>query len=709
MVERKYYILVSVLVLAVFLAGVLYGTRRGGQGASVDGRRILYYVDPMNPAHTSQEPGLAPCGMKMEPVYADSPGGEIPPPFLPPGSVRITPQKQQLIGVRIGEVEKAPFTHTLRSLARVAIDETRIYRLNSYVDGWVQKIYNHSTGSLVKKDEVLATYYSQETLEVVKVYFNALNKWDELQKNYQMRLGDLPSSFPATLQIQVRQAEESLKNLGMGKAQIQELAQSRRLTQEIHLTAPVNSFVLVRNVSPGQRISKGDELYKLADLSRVWIVADLYENEAAFVKPGMKVRATLPHRNLDFWATVTDILPEYDKASRTMKVRLEADNPDYVLRPDIFLDVEFPVNLPATVTVPVDAIMHSGLKKTVFVERGNGYFEPRRVETGWRFGDRVEITQGLEPGERMVISGNFLVDSESRMRLAAAGFAGEVAMDPVIGVNVDESKARAAGLQVQYKDRTYFFHSEESKRQFEQHPERYLELAAKKAAAGSVAPQKKPGPGMAKCPVCSLEVNEAQAKAKGLTSEYQGETYYFCRYSCNREFDKAPERYIKGDSAGCALSKVSETSREKPAMDMDPVCGKKIGASFSVSPVPNKTYYHGNVYYFCSPDCKEVFDLDPESYLSKRLFPLAPEPAEASAPAPLDIQPTSEEPHKASTAPAIPDAQPAPPAPPAPPKRATAPGPPKVQWPPPPVIPPGDPGQEGGGSARRARPRGVTR
>ncbi len=173
---------------------------------------------------------------------------------------------------------------------------------------------------------------------------------------------------------------------------------------------------------------------------------DLFENETQFVHPDLKVKVNLPQQGKSFYAPVSQVLPQFDPATRTMKVRLEADNPDYLLRPEMFVDVEFPVNLPAAVSVPVDAILDSGLKKTVFVDRGQGLFEPRQVETGWRLGDRVEILQGLSPGERIVVSGNFLIDSESRMKLAAAGMHRNVAKDPVHGMNVDESKppARAA-------------------------------------------------------------------------------------------------------------------------------------------------------------------------------------------------------------------------------------------------------------------------
>ena len=225
------------------------------------------------------------------------------------------------------------------------------------------------------------------------------------------------------------------------KLQIKEIESTRVFAENITIRAPAPSFIIARNVSPGQRFEKGTEWYRLADLSRVWILADLYENEAQYIRPGEKVQVTYPYQKKTFQATVSQVLPQFDPTTRTLKVRLEMDNPDFALRPDMFVDVEFPITLPATVSVPVDAVLDSGLKKTVFIERGNGYFEPRKVETGWRLGDRVQILKGLEPGEKIVVSGNFLIDSESRMKLAAAGMFGEVSQDPVCSTYVDEEQS----------------------------------------------------------------------------------------------------------------------------------------------------------------------------------------------------------------------------------------------------------------------------
>ena len=166
----------------------------------------------------------------------------------------------------------------------------------------------------------------------------------------------------------------------------------------VEIRSPVAGFVLARGVSPRQRVDKGAELFSIADLSRVWIVADVFNVESQYIQPGMSARISLPQQNKTFEAKVTDVLPRFDATTRTLKVRLEADNPDFTLRPDMFVDVEFLITLPPAITVPVDAVLDSGLRKTVFIDVGNGFFEPRSVDTGWRFGGRVEIVRESCPG-----------------------------------------------------------------------------------------------------------------------------------------------------------------------------------------------------------------------------------------------------------------------------------------------------------------------
>jgi YHS domain-containing protein len=191
----------------------------------------------------------------------------------------------------------------------------------------------------------------------------------------------------------------------------------------------------------------------------------------------VRARVSLPNQNKTLAARVSEVLPQFDPATRTLKVRLEADNPGYLLRPDMFVDVELPISFPPTIAVPVDAVLDSGPKKTVFVERGEGFFEPREVETGWRFEDRVQIVKGLATGERIVIAGNFLIGSESRLKEAAAGMYAPV-KDLVCGMEVDQGKAEAAGKKSQYGGKTYYFCSDQCKRKFDADPDSYLKKVA---------------------------------------------------------------------------------------------------------------------------------------------------------------------------------------------------------------------------------------
>ena len=607
---KKYWYVPGLLFLlaVLFLAGSWYGKTVAEQKTAGD-RRILHYVDPMNPAHTSAEPGLAPCGMKMEPVYADD-GGQAAGSAMPPGSVKITPEKQQIIGVRVARVEKSPWTYTLRTVGKVAADETRAYRLNAFIEGWVVRIYNNTTtGSLVRKDEPLATFYNRDLPTTLQTFYYALDAVDRMNRDPQ-----LLSSQHDLLVAQKLSAEGVLMNLGMGKPQLDELARSRKLTQEIIISAPATSFVLARNITPGQRFGPGEELYRLADLSRVWVLADLFEDEAKYVQPGEKVSVKLSNQDEKRLATVSEILPEFDPATVTLKVRLEMDNPGFTLRPGMFVDVEFPINKAPTVNVPVDAIMDSGLKQTIFVDRGNGYFEPRRVKTGWRLGDRVEIVEGLEPGERIVVSGNFLIDSESRMKLAAAGFFGNVVKDPVCGMNLDEAKARAAGLKMEHQGKGYYFCSDTCQQKFSKTSERYVARPEESPAHKQVEspPKAQVAPEKTQDPVCGHEVDETQAKAAGLTSDYEGKTYYFCSYNCNKQFDKDPGRYVHQEGqAERAASKTEAAAKNVK----DPVCSLEV-AKEAAKQAGRTSEYQGKMYYFDTDGCKQRFDQDPQRYLS---------------------------------------------------------------------------------------------
>jgi RND family efflux transporter MFP subunit len=394
---------------------------------------------------------------------------------LRPGSVHVSAERQQMIGIKTALAEKQIVTHTIRVLGRVSADDTRIYRINASVDGWIVEAYPNSVGSFVKKNEVLAIFSNPQFLDAEQGYLYSLGTVERLGPGRRQELGRQEAPNPAALDPFVVQRQvDILRGMGVSDSQIEEIGRTRQIIPNIRIMAPADGFITVRNVSPGQRFTKGTELYQIVDLSRVWVLADVYEREVQYFQTGAKAQIVTQYQKETYPATVSKVLPVFDASTRTLKVRLETDNPGFLLRPDMFVDIELPVSLPPTITVPVDAVLHTGLRKTVFVDLGNGFFERRQVETGWRMGDRIEIIHGLEPGERIVISGNFLIDSESRLQSAGQGIYGAMSVDPVCGMEVDEARAKATGKTSVYQGKTHYFCADECKAQFDKEPGKYV-------------------------------------------------------------------------------------------------------------------------------------------------------------------------------------------------------------------------------------------
>lgn len=398
------------LVLVVFAAGRYSGL--SSHGAHAGAKHILYYVDPMHPAYRSDKPGIAPdCGMALEPVYegADS----AVKAQLPAGAVEISAERQQMIGVRAETVKKNGGAQLYRTTGRVEADTGRVHRVMAGAEGWVVTVENNPPGTHVKKDELLSSLYSREFRNAQQAYLGSLTSLERVRGSHDQE--DPYKSNDANLRIN----EEQLRSLGMGEPQIRELAKTRKTTRDITLNSPIDGIVLSRDVAPGQRFEKGTEFYRVADLSKVWIIADIFGDEAQLFRPGARVRVTARERAKTVYATVGDNPPLFDPASRTLKLRLEAKNPGFVLRPDMFVDLEFSAQAPPGLSVPQEAVLDSGLQKIVYVETSEGVFEPRPVEIGTAYGNLVTITRGLTEGARVVTSGTFLLDSESRMRTSS--------------------------------------------------------------------------------------------------------------------------------------------------------------------------------------------------------------------------------------------------------------------------------------------------
>ncbi len=461
----------GLLLVAVFAAGYWTAHRDSTTSAGAGERKVLYWVDPMHPSYKSDKPGIAPdCGMQLVPVYADG-GGAASSQGAPtvPGAVQVPADKQQLFGVQVRAIERAAVTRPIRTVGRVIPDEDRTYRMLAAADGWIRSVHTGATtGETVVADQPLATFYAPEFLAAEQAYIFAMSSFDRFQAT-----GKETADQIKLTKANIQQYADGLRNLGMSPKQIEELGKTRQLTQDIVIAAPAPGFILTRNITPGQLIERGTELFRIADMSRVWILADVFGQEAEAVHPGAHARITIPGHEQTLEARVANVLPQFDPATRTMKVRLEAANPKYVLRADMFVDVELALDLAPALTVPVDAVLDSGLRKVVYVDRGNGNFEPRQVETGWRSGDQVQILSGLDTGDRIVVSGNFLIDSESRMKQAAAGLSAAAEKDPVCGMDVEPAKAKAAGRWAEHGGKTYYFCSEQCLREFREQPGKF--------------------------------------------------------------------------------------------------------------------------------------------------------------------------------------------------------------------------------------------
>jgi Cu(I)/Ag(I) efflux system membrane fusion protein len=405
MKRTLFYLPAAALLL---LGGAALGYR-AAQGKTIHATQPLYYVDPMHPAYHSNKPGVAPdCGMQLKPVFAedlsrgDEPGG------LADGRVHLSPGVQRKFGIQVTAVERSASRKIIRVTGRVAADETRVYRVNFGVDGLVKETHGDSVGSLVKRNQHLALVYSPEFLSVAGGYLSA----NEHSPSSSTRDNTAPTPNAASAQARA----DRLRILGMSDAQIEEVSATRKIPEDVYVVSPADGVVIERNISPGQRFERHTDLYRVADLSHVWILADTFGSDSRAFRPGTMAHITLPGTGESFRARVSDTLPTVDPGTHSVRVRMELDNPGLRLRPDEFVHVEVESALPAGLTIPVEALLDSGLSKHVFVEMADGAFAARDVQTGWSASDQVEIVRGLSAGERVVTQGSFLVDSESRLR-----------------------------------------------------------------------------------------------------------------------------------------------------------------------------------------------------------------------------------------------------------------------------------------------------
>ncbi|HEC18359.1 MAG TPA: efflux RND transporter periplasmic adaptor subunit [Gammaproteobacteria bacterium] len=373
-------------------------------------KKVLFYRNPMNPSITSPVPAKDSMGMDYIPVYADDEESDEP-----AGTVKIDPVTVQNIGVRTAVAKQRTLSRHIRAVGRIAYNEEKLSRIHPKTEGWIEKLRVDKTGSLVKKDDILLSIYAPQLVSSQEEYLLAL-------KNQQV-LADSPFEDIRQGAIDlVKTSRERLELLDMAEHQIRELEKTKKIKKYLHIHSPFNGIVMKVGVREGQYVTPKTQLYMLADLSRVWVFANIYEYELPWVKVGDPVEMTLagiPGKT--FKGKLSYIYPYAEAKTRTIKVRLEFPNEDLLLKPDMFAEVTIHASRQIdAVVVPSESIVRSGTREQIFIVRGPGKFEPRDVKVGVSSDGATQIIEGVKAGEEVVSSALFLIDSESKLREATA-------------------------------------------------------------------------------------------------------------------------------------------------------------------------------------------------------------------------------------------------------------------------------------------------
>jgi RND family efflux transporter MFP subunit len=373
-------------------------------------RQIKYWVSPMDPGYVRDKPGKAPCGMDLVPVYEEE-GGEA----AAPGAIAVSPTTVQSMGVRTARVEVRPLTHDTWTVGLVTFNERNLAIVNTKVNGWVERLYINATGDPVRRGQTLLSIYSPDLVSAQDEYLLALRNLKNLEK----------SPYPELVDGARRLAEASRRRLeyfDVSAAQIDTLKNTGHVKKHLVLASPARGIVTKRMVSQGQMVQAGMPLLEVADLSTVWVDADIYQYELPWIKVGQPVEMSLQYLPGETFAGRIDyIYPYLKENSRTARVRLRFPNPQLKLKPEMFAQVQ--IKSPVTkdvVVLPTEAVLDTGLKQHVFIALGGGKFEPREVKLGVYGNDNHyrEVLSGLKGGEDVVTSAQFLLDSESRFREA---------------------------------------------------------------------------------------------------------------------------------------------------------------------------------------------------------------------------------------------------------------------------------------------------
>ncbi len=375
-------------------------------------RKLLYYRNPMGLPDTSPVPKKDPMGMDYIPVYE---GGEQDEPATA-NQVKISTDKVQKLGVRTETAGMKSIDKMVRAAGRIEADERRLYAISPKFEGYVERLHVNATGQAVSKGQPLFEVYSPELVSAQREYAVAAQGVQALK------------GADSEAQQSMKQLAESsllrLKNWDISEEQVKALAKSGQAKHTMTFRSPANGIVTERKAVAGMRFMPGEMLYQIADLSTVWVLADVYEQDIGFVKSGAKAKVRInAYPDKVFEGPVSYVYPTLNAGTRTVQVRIELANPGQLLKPGMFSDVEMAASGRSSVlAIPLSSVIDSGKRRIVLVQAGEGKFEPREVRLGARSDDYVEVLDGVQEGEKVVVAANFLIDAESNLKAAVGGF-----------------------------------------------------------------------------------------------------------------------------------------------------------------------------------------------------------------------------------------------------------------------------------------------
>jgi Cu(I)/Ag(I) efflux system membrane fusion protein/cobalt-zinc-cadmium efflux system membrane fusion protein len=364
-------------------------------------RKILYWRAPMNPSEIYEEPGKSAMGMDLVPVYEDEVQGGV--------KITIDPVIEQNMGVRTSAARMEPLVNTIRTYGHITYDETQTTEVSSKVSGWLEKLYVNFTGEHVEKGDPLFEIYSPELTAAQEEYLIALRGGSRLREGGEDSL--------------LASARRRLLYFDVAESEIDEMKRTRIVKKTVLIRSPFTGVVTMKNAIEGVYVKAGQTLYRIADLSTVWVEAHIYEYELDWVREGLYAEMTLPYLpGKTYSGKVSFIYPYLQRQTRDVVIRLEFENPELELKPDMYADVRIKtVGDGKGLAIPSEAVIRSGERNVVFVAEGEGRYSPRETSLGMTLdGGKIQILSGLGPGEKVVTSGQFLLDSESKLKEAVA-------------------------------------------------------------------------------------------------------------------------------------------------------------------------------------------------------------------------------------------------------------------------------------------------